>query len=97
MRRSCNMDEILGSSASETFVRSTYEIVYIIRATGMMRNHRCGIIGRMLSQSAVRRKDYVISRFCCGFETDRWIKGGNKVGFKRGTNLSSFTRTLKNY
>jgi hypothetical protein len=49
----------------------------------------------MLSQSAVRRKDYVISRFCCGFETDRWIKGGNKVGFKRGTKLSSSAGDLR--
>jgi hypothetical protein len=34
------MDEILGSSASATFVRSTYEIVYMMSATGMMRSQR---------------------------------------------------------
>ena len=40
MSRSCIMDEIFGSSASETFVRSTYEIVYMTSATGMMRSQR---------------------------------------------------------
>jgi hypothetical protein len=35
------MDEILGSSASATLVRSTYEIVYMMSATGMMRSQRC--------------------------------------------------------
>ena len=33
--------EMSGSSARETFVRSTYEIVYMINATGMMRSQRC--------------------------------------------------------
>jgi hypothetical protein len=40
MSRSFIMDEILGSSASATFVRSTYEIVYMMSATGMMRSQR---------------------------------------------------------
>ena len=51
------MDDIFGSNASETFVRSTYEIVYITKATGMMRSHRCWIIEWMLSQLGARRKD----------------------------------------
>ncbi len=39
------MLEICGSSASETLVRSTYEIVYMINATGMMRSQRsCGMM-----------------------------------------------------
>ena len=41
MSRSFIMDEIWGSSASATFVRSTYEIVYMISATGMRRSQRC--------------------------------------------------------
>jgi hypothetical protein len=36
----------------------------------------------MLSQSAVRRKDYVISRFCCGFEADRWSGGQKQSGLQ---------------
>lgn len=34
------MEEMFGSNASDTFVRSTYEIVYMMRATGMMRSQR---------------------------------------------------------
>ena len=34
------MDEIVGSSASEMFVRSTYEMVYMTSATGIMRSQR---------------------------------------------------------
>src|SRR5208282_2786759 len=45
MSRSFIMDEIFGSSASATFVRSTYEIVYMISATGMRRSQRCGFTG----------------------------------------------------
>src|SRR5450432_1953238 len=37
--------EIFGSRASETLVRSTYEIVYMISATGIMRSQRCWVIG----------------------------------------------------
>jgi hypothetical protein len=48
------MDEILGSSASATFVRSTYEIVYMISATGMRRSQRCGFtefkLGALLTE-----------------------------------------------
>ena len=51
------MDEILGSSASETFVRSTYEMVYMTSATGMMRSHRCGIMAGMLAGAVRRHKD----------------------------------------
>ena len=43
MSRSFNIVEILGSSASATFVRSTYEIVYMMSATGMMRSQRCDL------------------------------------------------------
>jgi len=38
------MDEILGSSAREMFVRSTYEMVYMTSATGIMRSQRRGVI-----------------------------------------------------
>ena len=37
-------EEIPGSNANETFVRSTYEIVYMTNATGMMRSQRCWIM-----------------------------------------------------
>jgi len=35
------MLERVGSSARDTFVRSTYDMVYMIRATGMIRSQRC--------------------------------------------------------
>src|SRR6266850_5865466 len=44
MKRSFIMVEIVGSSASETLVRSTYEIVYMISATGIMRSQRSAFI-----------------------------------------------------
>ena len=34
------MLEIFGSSARDTLVRSTYEMVYMMSATGMMRSQR---------------------------------------------------------
>ena len=51
------MEEIFGSSASETFVRSTYEMVYMTSATGMMRSHRCEIMAGMLAGAAQGHKD----------------------------------------
>src|ERR1043166_2330288 len=44
MPRSRIMDEIRGSSARDTLVRSMYEIVYMMSATGMMRSQRCSFI-----------------------------------------------------
>ena len=38
------MLEILGSSAREMLVRSTYEMVYMMSATGMMRSQRWCVI-----------------------------------------------------
>jgi len=39
------IEEIRGSSASATFVRSMYEIVYMTRATGMRRSQRWFLMG----------------------------------------------------
>jgi hypothetical protein len=39
------MDEIVGSSDSEMFVRSTYDMVYMTSATGIIRSQRRCVIG----------------------------------------------------
>src|SRR5690242_20286656 len=46
MSRSFIMDEMSGSRASDTLVRSTYEMVYMTSATGIMRSQRCSVISR---------------------------------------------------
>ena len=38
------MDEMVGSNAKEMFVRSTYEMVYMTSATGIMRSQRRWVI-----------------------------------------------------
>jgi len=48
MIKSFIMEEILGSKASAILVRSMYEMVYMISATGMMRTQRCSFMGAML-------------------------------------------------
>ena len=40
------MLEIFGSSAREMLVRSTYEMVYMMSATGMMRSQRWWVMGK---------------------------------------------------
>src|ERR1043166_4759810 len=44
MPRSFIIEEMPGSSESETLVRSMYEIVYMMSATGMMRSQRSSFI-----------------------------------------------------
>src|ERR1043166_496799 len=56
MKRSLIIVDMFGSSASEMLVRSTYEMVYMISATGMMRSQRrsciseeCRVASRQVS------------------------------------------------
>ncbi len=51
----------LGSRASETLVRSIYEIVYMSSATGMMCSQRCCFIDGGRSFAHVRKKSNLIS------------------------------------
>jgi hypothetical protein len=52
MPRSAMAEESDGSNARATLVRSMYEIVYMIKATGMMRSQRCwGTVGTGLPLS----------------------------------------------
>ena len=62
MARSRIMEEICGSRASEIFVRSTYEIVYMTRATGTIRSHRCWGMAPMVREGGLARKDYWFKR-----------------------------------
>jgi hypothetical protein len=48
--RSCIIDEIFGSKAKAILVRSMYEIVYMISATGMMRSQRWDFTGFKLAR-----------------------------------------------
>ena len=54
------MVEIVGSRVREMFVRSTYEIVYMMSATGMMRSQRCSLMARMLRMSSRVVTDFVM-------------------------------------
>src|SRR5581483_5796754 len=56
MTRSRIMVEMLGSRASDTLVRSTYEIVYMISATGMIRSQRCCFIGSGNSPTSSKQR-----------------------------------------
>jgi len=43
-------------------VRSTYEIVYMTRATGTIRSHRCWGMAPMVREGGLARKDYWFKR-----------------------------------
>src|ERR1035441_5666716 len=57
MNRSFIMDEIEGSSDREIFVRSTYEMVYMTSATGIMRSQRRCVIGSDSARIAYQPPD----------------------------------------
>src|SRR5678815_3815779 len=60
MSKSFIMVEIVGSSVREMFVRSTYEIVYMMSATGMIRSQRCSLMERMLRMSSDDVTEFVM-------------------------------------
>ena len=73
--RNAIIGESFGSSASDTLVRSMYEIVYMISATGMMRSQRCSFIsGESVAPVLPERAGLSIlfARGQCPKLTGRW-------------------------
>ena len=69
MRRSRIRWEMVGSRARETLVRSTYEMVYMIKATGMMRSHRCWVMRGRVAKLAGKGDQEIYDSSQKGCET----------------------------